>query len=109
MLRKEEIEKIILNLKKSFLYSEGIPGRMTKGCYYIADHTKSDLDNIFKYIEQLETENRRLKVGINGGLDKDKKNCFYEDGHTGKCLGYGDDEPCDYCKNCEKLSIKEDD
>lgn len=46
-------------------------------------------------------------------LDKDKKTCFYEDGKTGKCLGYAtsenDDEPCDYCKSCNLLSAKEED
>ena len=56
-------------------------------------------------------ENRKLKVGINNGLDKEKKGCFYEDGHTGKCLGYSffnDDEPCIYCQTCDAINIKED-
>lgn len=44
-------------------------------------------------------------------LDKDKQYCFYEDGHTGKCLGYSnfnDDEPCDYCKGCERINTEEE-
>lgn len=62
---------------------------------------------------------RWTKVGRKGGqsmtkegLDKNKKSCFYEDGHTGKCLGYStynDDEPCNYCKSCDALSINEED
>lgn len=63
-------------------------------------------------IKQLKRENRELKVGINNGLDKEKKGCFYEDGHTGKCLGYSffnDDEPCVYCQTCDAINIKEDD
>lgn len=63
-------------------------------------------------IKQLKRENRKLKVGINNGLDKEKKGCFYEDGHTGKCLGYSffnDDEPCIYCQTCDAINIKEDD
>lgn len=45
-------------------------------------------------------------------LDREKKTCFYEDGHTGKCLGYStynDDEPCDYCKKCDAINVKESD
>jgi len=44
-------------------------------------------------------------------LDKEKQYCFYEDGHTGKCLGYSnfdDDEPCDYCKSCERINTEEE-
>lgn len=62
-------------------------------------------------LKKLQKENRKLKVGINNGLDKDKKSCFYEDGHTGKCLGYSffnDDEPCIYCQTCDAINIKED-
>ena len=45
-------------------------------------------------------------------LDREKKTCFYEDGHTGKCLGYStynDDEPCYYCKKCDAINVKESD
>lgn len=62
-------------------------------------------------LKKLQNENRKLKVGLNNGLDKEKKSCFYEDGHTGKCLGYSffnDDEPCIYCQTCEAINIKED-
>lgn len=62
-------------------------------------------------INRLQNENRQLKVGLNG-LDKEKKGCFYEDGHTGKCLGYSffnDDKPCIYCQTCDAISIKESD
>lgn len=55
---------------------------------------------LFNYLDRLEK-----------GLDKDKQYCFYEDGHTGKCLGYSnfdDDEPCDYCKSCEKINTEEE-
>ena len=63
---------------------------------------------ILQYIEQLEQENKVLK----GNLDRNKKPCFNEDGHTGKCLGYSnvnDDEPCEYCKTCDVINVKEDD
>lgn len=59
----KEIENIILNLKDSFLYSEGIPGRMTKSCYYIAEHTKEDLNKLFEYIDQLENKAKQLGKG----------------------------------------------
>ena len=68
--------------------------------------------NLKTEIKQLKRENRKLKVGINNGLDKEKKSCFYEDGHTGKCLGYSffnDDEPCIYCQTCDAINVKEDD
>ncbi len=68
-----------------------------------------DRKKIREYIEQLETENTKLKQVLELGLNKEKQYCFNEDGHTGKCLGYGNDEPCNYCKGCERLSIKEDD
>lgn len=106
MLSKE-IENIILNLKDSFLYSEGIPERLTKSCYYIAEHTKEDLNKLFKYIEQLETDNKNLNMILEEGLNKEKQYCFNEDGNTEKCLGHGNDEPCDYCKSCKKINIKE--
>lgn len=63
-------------------------------------------------LKKLQKENRQLKVGLNGGLDKDKRECFYEDGHTGKCLRYSffnNDEPCIYCQTCEAINIKEED
>lgn len=64
-----------------------------------------DIEIILQYAENLENV---LELGLN----KDKQHCFNEDGNTGKCLGYGafnDDEPCEYCKTCERLSIKETD
>ena len=67
---------------------------------------------ILQYIEQLEQENINLKIRFNNVLDKNKKYCFIADGNTEKCLGYSninDDEPCEYCKSCEALSIKGDD
>ncbi len=67
---------------------------------------------IREYIEQLETKNTKLKQIQELGLNREKQYCFNEDGHTGKCLGYSsfnNDEPCNYCKSCERLSIKEDD
>lgn len=94
MINKEEIESIKRILNK-----------------YHSEITNKDLKNIKEYIEQLEKENRTLKIGMNNGLDKEKKDCFYEDGHTGKCLGYSffnNDEPCIYCQTCDAISIKED-
>lgn len=70
------------------------------------------LETIMQELRRLQRENRNLKVGRDGGLDKDKKCCFYEDGNTGKCLGYSyfnNDEPCIYCQTCDAISIKEDD
>ena len=67
---------------------------------------------ILQYIDQLEQENINLKIRFNNVLDKNKKYCFIADGNTEKCLGYSninDDEPCEYCKSCEALSIKGDD
>ncbi len=68
----------------------------------------TDRKKIREYIEQLEAENTTLKQIQELGLNKEKQYCFNEDGHTGLCLGYGNDEPCNYCKGCERLSIKED-
>ena len=62
-MKDKEIENIILNLKDSFLYSEGIPGRMTKNCYYIAEHTKDNLNKLFEYIDQLENKVKELGKG----------------------------------------------
>lgn len=73
------------------------------------DITYTEKNEIREYINQLEAENTNLKKIKELGLNKEKQYCFNEDGHTGKCLGYGDDEPCNYCKSCERLSIKEDD
>lgn len=63
---------------------------------------------ILSYIEQLEIDNKNLNMILEKGLNKEKQYCFNEDGNTGKCLGYGDDEPCDYCKSCERINIKEE-
>ncbi len=63
-------------------------------------------------IKKLEKENRKLRMALNGHLDKNKKACFIEDGHTGKCLGYSffnDDKPCIYCQTCDAINIKEND
>ncbi len=90
MLTKKEIEEKISYAKSDF--TDGI-------------------EILLEIIEQLEKENKILKIQLKGNLDKDKKTCFNEDGHTGKCLGYStinDDEPCEYCKTCEALSIKEE-
>lgn len=75
--------------------------------------TKNEtIETLLQYIDQLEQENINFKMVLDDGLDKNKKYCFNEDGNTGKCLGYSnvdDDEPCEYCKTCEALSIKGDD
>ncbi len=115
MLSKEEIE--IEKAKKRL--SKKLEDEKVLGMLAHIDKTVDEviLDNIaietlLQYIKQLERENRQLKVGLDSGLDKDKKTCFYEDGNTGKCLGQSninDDEPCEYCKSCEVLSIKGDD
>ena len=76
------------------------------------DEVKGEAVKLYKEIRQLEQENKALKGTLSNELDRDKKNCFYEDGNTGKCLGYSnvnDDEPCEYCESCEALSIKGDD
>ena len=70
---------------------------------------KEAYKTILEYVKQLEAENKNLNMILETGLNKDKQYCFNEDGNTGKCLGYGDDEPCEYCKTCERLSIKETD
>lgn len=100
MLSKEEIEKGKAHLE--WLIDRGI----------LTSEDEPHIKAVLNYIEQLEQENRRLKVGLNNGLNKDQKNCFYEDGKTGKCLGYSffnNDEPCIYCQTCEALSIKRGD
>lgn len=88
--------------------------KLTKYSLYKKEFSRlnKELEKKNKIIKQLKKENRELKIGTNNGLDKNKRNCFYEDGHTGKCLGYSffnDDEPCIYCQTCETLSIKGDD
>ena len=63
-------------------------------------------------IKQLKKENQRLKIIQENGLNKEKRHCFNEDGNTGKCLGFSYfnfDEPCEYCKSCEAINIKEND
>lgn len=75
---------------------------------------KEAVTGTFKYIEQLENKVKELEIEKNkldnilkAGLNKEKQYCFNEDGNTGKCLGYGtffDDEPCEYCKSCERLN-----
>ncbi len=100
MPSKEEIEKAKEDL---IFFNEGdyITREMDKSANILED-----------YIKQLEQENKNLKMILDSGLDKNKKYCFNEDGNTGKCLGYSnvdDDEPCEYCKTCEALSIKGDD
>ena len=96
-LSKEEIEKAKEDL---IFFNEGD---------YITRQMDRSADVLEEYIAQLEQENKNLKTVLNNGLDKNKKYCFYEDGNTGKCLGYSnvdDDEPCEYCQSCEALSIK---
>ena len=110
MLSKEEIEnaKDILNNYK-FLFSKNI--RENADTYISNYYTKvcrDSMEILLQYIDQLEQENINLKIVLDRGLDKNKKYCFNEDGNTGKCLGYSnvdDDEPCEYCKSCEALSI----
>lgn len=60
-------------------------------------------------IDKLKEENAKLNNILELGLNKKTQSCFNEDGNTGKCLGYGNDEPCDYCKSCDRINIKEDD
>ncbi len=97
MLSEEEIEtcKEELNNYIEFMESAGDNAGWARGLKW--------------YIEQLETENINLKQIQELGLNKEKQYCFNEDGHTNKCLGYGDDELCDYCKGCDRINIKEDD
>ena len=100
MPSKEEIEKAKEDL---MFFNEGD---------YITREMDKSADVLEEYIAQLEQENKNLRITLNNGLDRNKKSCFYEDGHTEKCLGYSninDDEPCEYCKSCEALSIKGDD
>lgn len=98
MLSKEEIEKA----KEDFdFFHEGD---------YITKEMSNCKEKIFEYIEQLEKENINLRQVSEVGLNKEKQYCFNEDGKTGLCLGYSsynDDEPCDYCKSCEKINVKE--
>jgi hypothetical protein len=76
----------------------------------ILDHVKENVSLKAK-IKQLKKENQNLKIVQENGLNKEKKYCFNEDGHTGKCLGYSffnDDEPCIYCQTCDAINIKEE-
>ena len=107
MLSEEEIEKAKEIMKHWVEYEKQNKGKINK-----ADELIEIQETLLQHIKQLEQENRKLKIALNNGLDKDKKTCFYEDGHTGRCLGYSffnNDEPCIYCKTCEALSIKEED
>ncbi len=107
MLSKEEIEKA----KKGLTEELGRTITANECGLSTNDFSESIeiLEGALQYIEQLEKENTTLKQIQELGLNKEKQYCFKEDGHTGLCLGYGNDEPCDYCKGCEKLSIKEND
>ena len=116
MISKEEIEKAKEDIN-SYIH-DWLDSSTNEDGYEINpidDYNMDFINNIktlLQYIKQLERQNRKLKIGLNNGLDKDKKTCFYEDGHTGRCLGYSffnNDEPCIYCKTCEALSIKEED
>ncbi len=110
MLSKEKIEKV----KKGLTEELGRTITANECGLSTNDFSESIeiLEDALKYIEQLETENTKLKQIQELGLNREKQYCFNEDGHTGKCLGYSsfnNDEPCNYCKSCERLSIKEDD
>lgn len=117
MPSKKEIKKELEEGEKEILINK-IEEEITKLFTYIRQLEQEvelskfvhecDLDRI----HQLEQENINLKMVLDNGLNKNKKYCFYKDGNTGKCLGYSnvnDDEPCEYCKTCEALSIKGDD
>ncbi len=97
MLSEEDIKHIKSTLKEN------------KDYIFEFDDDNIKIEYIVEYIDQLENENINLKQIHELGLNKEKQYCFNEDGHTGKCLGYGNDEPCNYCKGCERLSIREDD
>ena len=76
----------------------------------ILDYVKENV-SLKAEIKQLKKENQNLKIMQENGLNKEKKYCFNEDGHTGKCLGYSffnDDEPCIYCQACDAINIKEE-
>jgi len=103
-MSKEEIQKILDVNEDIITY------KADKDYRCLTSTEKALLENnrkVKEYVEKLETENTNLKNILELGLNKEKQYCFNEDGHTGKCLGYGNDEPCDYCKSCERLSIKE--
>ena len=101
---------IICFLLNDFLYSSA-----TWNLVRPLFHDKGNLDYIREKVKanerakRLEEENKSLKEVLNIGLNKEKQYCFNEDGNTGMCLGYGDDKPCDYCKSCKKLNLKEED
>ena len=111
-MNKEEIEKALNNLWCSVT-------DVMFNVLYSQEEMREDLKivlNEFKKLYnrniKLEQENNNLKNALNNELDRDQKTCFYEDGHTGKCLGYSnvdDDEPCEYCKSCEALNVQGDD
>ena len=108
MLSKEEIEKAKKQLD-SLIKCMNINKKVNVILY---KEDKQAIETFLQYVDQLEQENINLKIVLDDGLDKNKKYCFYEDGNTGKCLGYSnvdDDEPCEYCQSCEALSIKGDD
>ena len=99
-MNKDEIEKAKEDL---IFFNEGD---------YITREMDRSADVLEEYIKQLEQENINLKMVLDNGLNKNEKYCFYEDGKTGKCLGYSnvdDDEPCEFCKSCEALNVQGDD
>ena len=51
----------------------------------ILDYVKENV-SLKAEIKQLKKENQNLKIMQENGLNKEKKYCFNEDGHTGKCL-----------------------
>ena len=111
MLSKEEIEKAKENIIKQLENTKKANecGLATKGEF---NEDIDAIETLLQYIDQLEQENKNLKMVLDSGLDKNKKYCFNEDGNTGKCLGYSnvdDDEPCKYCKSCEAINVKGDD
>lgn len=71
------------------------------------EYQQNHIDQLIKIINDEQNRVERVEEL----LDKNKQYCFNEDGHTGKCLGYSrfdDDEPCDYCKSCEKINTEEE-
>ena len=101
MLSEEEIEKAKEECKNLVV---NLPMFLLSG--------SEDIKALLQYIQELEQENKNLKMVLDSGLNKNKKYCFNEDGNTGKCLGYSniyDDELCEYCKSCEAINVKGDD
>lgn len=105
----EQMENKMNNrdLSDNYLREKGYPNGLEVEKEVSKEYQQKQIDQLMKIINDEQNREERVEEL----LDKNRQYCFNEDGHTGKCLGYSrfdDDEPCDYCKSCEKINTEEE-